>query len=250
MGSYLSDDFINAAYTLEKSKILDWQMQAKSVAVGNLTEDQVSSVLSVAQADLLQKRNAENTNKDSATKDALLFALIQQINDLNQDIEHMEAAFTAKYGDAWREELALKILDEDMIPERKQGETIEAYRERLEELLVDELLNDDGSIKDQYKNDPELKDYAQWAQKIYNRDAAQVIANDLKKPAITAAQTQVLLEKMEEAANSEQNIFTARALEGHETQKTAVLDVDDQLHDEKFQNDRSNFTQDFLKPIG
>ena len=83
------------------------------------------------------------------------------IEQLQKDMEGMEALFRERDGDAWREKLALNILDADDIPQRHEDESIEDYRERLEPLLIIKMLNPDGSIKTQYLNDPDLSDYAQ-----------------------------------------------------------------------------------------
>lgn len=68
----------------------------------------------------------------------------------------MEEQFQKTDGDAQREKLALKILDEDEIPQRREGESMEACRERLEVRLIDEVLNEDGSIKDAHLQNPVL----------------------------------------------------------------------------------------------
>lgn len=250
MISDLQDEFARAEKLARQSKTFDHQMQAKSVAAGNLTDEQISNILSHAQAHLLKQSGAENAGKNQSTKDALFLALLDHIEQLRQEIDDMERGFEVKYGDAWREELALKILDKDDIPQRRSDETIEAYRERLEVLLIEELLNDDGSIKDEYLNDKDMRKFAEWAQKNYNRDNAIMIAHDLTNPNNTQIQTQALIDKVENAKNSELNTYAARTIDGNEGERQAVLDVDEQLTDNSGLQEQSGFSQDFLKPIG
>ena len=237
----VSDHFINAVHHTEKLKEFDQQMQATSVAMGALDESQVSGILASALAQIKKQHSSQEEKRKQTTQDILNQALLNYIDDLNRDIAGMEAGFAAQYGDAWREQIALRILGEDDIPQQRADETIEQYRERLEKLLVEELLNEDGSIKDQYKNDPELNKYAEWAQKIYNRNAALALTNE---------QTQEMVDVLERQKNSEQNNYAADALEGNEEKQKAVLNVDKNHRHANGDNEQSNFDNSFLKPIG
>jgi len=242
------NEFLNATHHAEKSRVFDQQMQTTSVAMGTLDEDQVSGILARALSRIKAGRG-NNDHKNRRYRDIVQQALLDHINDLNRDIANMEAAFHAAFGDAWREQLALRIFDENDIPRQNAGESIEDYRKRLERDLMENLLNDSGSIKAQYQNDPDLHQYAQWAQKIHNRDAAQMIASGLSNSGVTHAQTQEILDKLETAANAEQNIYTARALEGHEAQKEAVLERSDSSFDSDTLEKRSNNAAiNFLNP--
>jgi len=123
------------------------------------------------------------------------------IKRLNADIASMEQDFKHRDGDAWREKLALKILDEDDIPQRREGESMTEYRERLEPLLIAEMLNTDGSIKSEYKNHPELGDYAEWAQKQYYLNAARGYVQELESSKITPHRVNEILHELEQRSD-------------------------------------------------
>ena len=244
----LSEQFAHATHQKHKAFENDQLMQVKGVSLGTLEPEQVTGLIALAMVKMKSLQKQESQKKERSARDLLQLALMHYIDDLNREITSLEHGFKARFGDAWLEEIALRVFDEDDIPGQLEGESIEAYRERLKALLVDEMLNDDGTIKDEYQGHPKLGQYAEWAQKIHNRDAAIGIANELKKPDITHAQTQEILERLEEARNSEQNIYTARELDRHEQEKEAVLDTDNNLYDDATQNEQSQFTQSFLKP--
>ncbi len=126
------------------------------------------------------------------------------IQRLEEDIDEMEQAFIKRDGNAWREKLALKILDVDDIPQRHADESMEDYRQRLEPILIDEMLNADGSIKAHYANDPEIGDYAQWAQKNYHLNMAQGYVRELENPNITPERKIEIFEKIEQNTNVEE----------------------------------------------
>lgn len=246
----LSEQFAHATHHKHKAFENDQLMQVKGVALGTLEPEQVTGLIALAMVKMKSLQKQENQKKERSARDLLQLALMHYIDDLNREIASLEQRFEARFGDAWLEEIALRVFDEDDIPGQLEGETIEAYRERLKALLVDEMLNDDGTIKDEYQGHPELGKYAEWAQKIHNRDTAIGIANELKNADINHAQTQEILERLEHARNSEQNIYTARELDGHEEEKEAVLDTDDTHRDDQGLKQQSDFNQSFLKPIG
>lgn len=222
-------DTFSAAVANEALHVQKREQQTENVAAlsGTLPEEHISSIMARALAKRVKEEQKNKKDTKRFIEDILLQALLDHIEELNREIKAAEAELAAKHGDAWREELALKILDEDEIPLQKEGESIEDYRERLGNVLVAEMLNEDGTIKDQYKNDPAMRDYAEWAQMVYHRDLAVDIANDLKGNELSHPQSKRLLDELETRRNSELNLSTANELEGHEAQKGAVLAVDD-----------------------
>ena len=66
------------------------------------------------------------------------------------------------------------------------GESMEDYRERLEPVLMAELLDENGEIKDKYKNDPEMSEWAEWAKAQYDKNDAvakkEIIADHESTP--------------------------------------------------------------------
>ena len=243
-------DTFSAAVANEALHVKKLEQQTENVAAlsGSLPEEHISSIMARA---LAKRVKDEQKNKKDAKRfidDILFQALLDHIEQLNREIKAAEAELAAKHGDAWREELALKILDEDEIPLQKEGESIENYRERLGETLAAEMLNEDGTIKDQYKNDPAMRDYAEWAQMVYHRDLAVDIANDLKGREVSHPQSQRLLDELEARRNSEINLNAANELEGHEAQKDAVLGVEDNNRLAKGEADQEIASTSFMEP--
>ncbi|MEP2987376.1 MAG: hypothetical protein ABJN65_11965 [Parasphingorhabdus sp.] len=83
---------------------------------------------------------------------------------LGQEIAQIEAQFEAEMGDAWREIAANDVLDPDSA-QRRDGESMDQYRARLEAMLVAEMIDANGNIKPEYADSP----YARWAQAQYEK---------------------------------------------------------------------------------
>ena len=124
------------------------------------------------------------------------------IASLDKQIKDMEVTFHER-NEAWREELALKILDADDIPQPRAGESIQGYHRRLEPLLIAEFLNADGSIKSRYLNDPELADYAQWAQKKFHWNMAQDYIRELEDPSTNPERRAEIYEELRQREDIE-----------------------------------------------
>jgi hypothetical protein len=172
--------------------------QAYSIAVGmgNLDAGQVSVSLSGSAASQAQRADDEREKKSKRDYEEQMFqSMLQRAQDwsdrLGRDIDGMEAEFTREYGDAWREHMALEILDPETA-QRREGESVAEYRARLEEELRREMVNDDGSIKDEYRTGPHTR-WARWAQsEDQKREVDHFIArqNDESIPEEVRAQEQ------------------------------------------------------------
>lgn len=197
----------------------------------------------------LQERSAtasksnSSENQNQETKDRRTARFIELVEQVRANIEQMKASikaledsFQQRHGEEWREKLALKILGEDDIPQRRSGESIEAYRERLEILLIDELLNADGSIKGAYKNHPELGDYAEWAQKQYHLSNAKTLSAELDNNTSPKRREQIL-DEMKQRGYTEEMMLTDREAKSEHTQ-ASVRDVLDEQRDEVFSQAR------------
>lgn len=162
-----------------------------SVREGNLTGTQVGVRLSGAGQAEMDRRDKEKKSKRSAD-DLFYLALIDRIHDdldaLRADIKALEGEFERKYGDAWRESLALEILGDDLFPERSPGESMEDYRERVEKLMIAELLDESGQIKAEYKDHPRYGRPAQWAYQQNIDDIATRNVAVLEDPNASAEQ--------------------------------------------------------------
>ncbi len=148
----------------------------------------------------------QKSNTDTLT---WLVMLDNHISWLDKQIDNSEKDFAATDGEEWREKLALKILDKDAIPERKDGETMEAYRERLEQSLIDEMLDDEGNIKPEYKDDPEYGKYAEWAEWKFDRREAKALKAETSRPGISEAEKTTKITEFTKTASSER-MYEAR----------------------------------------
>ncbi len=196
--------------------------------------------------------NQKQETKDKKLSDFLhTIQVIQDYMDrLAQSIEQLEDTFRQRNGDAWREKLALKILDQDGIPQQEPGETIQAYRERLEVLLINEMLNADGSIKDEYKNHPELADYAQWAQKQYHLNSARAAVNELQSPNTSLERRNEIFDELRKHGDIEELTFADREATTQSATQGQIKDIVDAGRIQTHNNVQSSDTKnDFLKPI-
>lgn len=245
----VNNQFIDASER-DKAKVFEQQMQATSIATCLLSEDQISGIVALGLAQLKKHQTQTEAAKQKSDKEILQAALLEHIEQLNREIAELEERFKVQFGDAWREEIALRILGEDEIPRQQDGESIEDYRMRLEESLMAEMLDEDGSIKSYYRDHDELLQYAEWAQKTYHRNAAQGLANTLEDPNITHPQEQKVYNVLEKARNSELNVSTADELEGHRDKQEAVLSVDESHYTDASQQEQSGFKSGFFTPSG
>ena len=190
-------------------------IERSAVAAGGNTQK--------AQARKEQDRRAAQVVKD------IIEQVHASIANMDADIKHMEAQFDAQ-NEAWREELALEILDKDIIPQRQQGESMSVYRERLEVLLIAEMLNADGSIKDEYKNHPEYGDYAEWAQKNYHLNRARSFVAELEDENTSPERREEIFNELTQRSDSEERTYAARASTHAET-RGSVKAADDAHRD-------------------
>lgn len=185
-----------------------------------------------------RKKLAVQKEKEEDRKRYLTTELLNNyLQKLEAEIQALEAGFRARDGEEWREKLALQTLSADDIPQQRAGESIEDYRERIELLLIEEMLNEDGSVKKRYQSDPDIEDYARWAQKQNNYNRAQGYVHRIENGEVIA---------LNEVTDSELLVFADRLLvEGSGTQDR-FKNADDLNDDAKFQDNRSASRHSFL----
>lgn len=185
----------------------------------------------------------DDKQKDEQRRAARFVELAEQIRlsieQIETDIRALEELFKKRDGEEWRENLALKILDADDIPQQEPGEDINAYRKRLEQHLIYEMLNPDGTIKDKYKNDPKYSDYAEWAQKQYHLNNAKAIAAELDDNTTSPQRREQILDEMEKRSNAEEMMLTDREANNMDTQ-SSVRNSRDNQRDETLSQARSS----------
>lgn len=160
------------------------------------------------------------------------------IEQMEADIKALEDLFEKRDGDAWREKLALNILGADDIPQQESGENINDYRKRLEQHLINEMLNPDGTIKGKYKSDSQYRDYAEWAQKQFHLNNAKAIAAELDDHSTSPQRREQILDEMRERGYLEEMMLTDRESNNLDTQKS-IRDIRDNQRDEALSQARS-----------
>jgi hypothetical protein len=181
-----------------------------------------------------QSRHAEE-RKSKERKTAQFIELLEQIRasikQMEIDVKALIASFEKRDGDAWREKLALDILGADDIPQQRSGENINAYRKRLEQHLINEMLNPDGTIRNKYKNDAKYGDYAEWAQKQFHLNSARAVVAKLDDDNTNPQRKEQLLDEMKDRGFIQEMVFADRVSSSLDTQ-ASVRDTRDSQHDE------------------
>ncbi|SHL59078.1 hypothetical protein SAMN05216428_1043 [Nitrosospira sp. Nsp11] len=189
-----------------------------------------------------QSRHAEERNSKER-RTAQFVELLEQIRasikQMESDVKALVASFEKRDGDAWREKLALDILGADDIPQQRSGENINAYRKRLEQHLINEMLNSDGTIKDRYKNDAKYGDYADWAQKQFHLNSARAVVAELDDDNTGPQRKEQLLDEMKQRGYFEEMTFADRTTQSNETQ-ASMRDLADNRRDEVLSQARSS----------
>ncbi len=180
-----------------------------------------------------QSRQAEE-HKTRERRTAQFVELVGQmrasIERMEADVKRLVASFEKRDGDAWREKLALDILGADDIPQQETDESITAYRKRLEQHLINEMLNPNGAIKDKYKNDPKYGDYAEWAQKQFHLNSAKAAVAELDGDGISPQRREQIFDEMKERRYLQEMVLADRVSNSPDTQES-VRDIRDSQHD-------------------
>ncbi|OLF71416.1 hypothetical protein AWH62_12785 [Maricaulis sp. W15] len=144
-------------------------------------------------------RDGEKERKERTDRAVLLDTLnsAQEFADRRAaDAAALEDVFEARFGDAWREEIALRVMDADDIPERRPGESIEDYRERLTDELIEQIIDPEtGQIRPEYANDPEMSEYAEWALARHQEREARAYIERRSDPNLTPEEQRTIDEK-------------------------------------------------------
>ena len=214
--------------------------------------------LSGSVTSVIERNSAANTSQSTQAEErkskerrtAQFVELLEQIRtsikQMETDVKALIASFEKRDGDAWREKLALDILGADDIPQQRSSENINAYRKRLEQHLINEMLNPDGTIKDRYKNDAKYGDYAEWAQKQFHLNNARAVVAELDNDNTSPQRKEQLLDGMKERGFIQEMVFADRVSNSVDT-KASVRDTRDSQHDEMLtQASSSNATLKFL----
>lgn len=204
----------------------------------HLLQGQLSgSIAGVIERGSIASSNRSQQDEKRKTKERETAQFVRLVEQIRASIERMESdirilkvSFEKRDGDAWREKLALRILEADAIPQQKDGENIEAYRKRLERHLINEMLNPDGTIKNKYKNDPKHGDYAEWAQKQFHLNSAKAAIAELDNDNTSSQRKSQILEEMKQRSDFQEMVFADRMSKNIDTQDS-VSDTRDRQRD-------------------
>jgi len=178
-----------------------------------------------------QAKEQEAKERQTAQFVELVEQVRANIEQMKARIKALEEAFQKRDGDAWREKLALKILGEDDIPQQESGEDIETYRKRLEQHLINEMLNPDGTIKGKYKDDPKYGDYAEWAQKQYHLNNAKALVTELDDDNTSLQRREQILDEMQDRGYIEEMTYASKVANSSVTSQVSVRDTHDEFED-------------------
>ncbi|WP_300532431.1 hypothetical protein [Maricaulis sp.] len=148
------------------------EMTAFNFALGGEEEMRraglTASATAVTRSLALDALERDDKERKEQTDRVILLATIDEARQFaaqrGAEADNYEAEFEARFGDAWREEIANRVMEPDEIPERRDGESMEDYRERLSDALIERMIDPaTGRIRPEFQDDPERNEFAQWA---------------------------------------------------------------------------------------
>jgi len=152
------------------------------------------------------KERLSEQEKANKGNDPMLLALLNQIEELRQElielnisIAEQEQAMRDQYGDDYMEDMAQTYLSEEEL-KALEGLSPEDREDAIRAVLNDKMLNADGSIKDDYKDQP----------------IAQLLADWKRRDDISAG-----INKLEDADTPKQALETIEELKSNGTLKDA-----------------------------
>jgi hypothetical protein len=148
--------------------------------MGTLGESQVSGILARAMAQVRSNGSDGSNKRKQSTQDILQQALLDYIRDINIDIAALARIFEAEFGDAWREEIALRVFDEDKIPRQRPDESVKDYRARLEKELAEKMINPTVRSKRNIKTTPNSENTLSGHRKSITAILRNVLLTTLK----------------------------------------------------------------------
>lgn len=147
-------------------------------------EDRGVSVAALGSTKVAAEQQRKKAEK--AAEDTRFIMLLDQARAysarLGAEIADWEGKFEAEMGDAWREQIANEIMDPDEIPQRREGESMDDYRERLEEALVAKMIDPaTGEVRSEYADSR----YAQWAKAKHHKREADAYIERRSDPTLS-----------------------------------------------------------------
>ena len=124
---------------------------------------------------------------------------------------------------------------------------MEDYRARLEPILMEELLDENGEFKDEYKNDPEMSKWGMWAKAQHDKSVIQRDYDVLSDPSQPREAIEATLQNIESYDfNESRQLHQTDLISGadnntvKEATNTASLNTDNALESQAEQGDGLN----------
>ncbi len=205
----LKNDFLTASGQGNRHELLSQAL------AGTVAPDQGASIiLSSSQQSERDEQIAITQRRKRNDEQRLQLTLLDHARRLSKQLEQqivtMEDGFEADMGDAWREQIANKVMNPDDIPERREGESMADYRGRLEEVLIATMIDPaTGQIRSEYANDPEMRSYGEWAKAKHQKRGVDAYLEERSDPALSQTQ-KAAIDKSFEASATYANLSDAR----------------------------------------
>jgi hypothetical protein len=170
--------------------------------------------------------------RQKQTDTQMLLASLDQARDFadqrGRDADRFEDGFEDRFGDAWREEIANRVMEPDDVPQRMDGENIEDYRARLEDELIETMIDPEtGEIRPEYADSPEMREYAEWALAKYDQRIARAYIDRRSDPTLTAEQVREIDEEHAATATGQRMVVTLQENSGNEDIEPVVERLDE-----------------------
>jgi len=172
-----------------------YELLSQSLATVSDADNPASIQLSGAQQVVQESKKTEiqKRRRDQQARDAMdIMNQARRLSEmLSEQIAAMETTFQAEYGDAWREVIANKVMNPDAIPQRRKGESMADYRERLEVTLIATMIDPmTGKAKPEFANsdDPATRRYAQWAEAQHQKNDVDAYLEKRSDPSLSDAE--------------------------------------------------------------
>jgi len=162
----------------------------------------------------------------------LLTMLDDHLAKLQRRIGEIEGYFEAKYGDAWAEKLAMEMLDPDEMPQKRDGESQTEYLDRVKEVWIAKVTDENGDIKPEYANHPDREKIEELAKTRIEEARTSSQIEIERDPTIPKAEKEASRDQFLAASNIEsraeyQDQFEVGSVQA-EAAKEAIDDTNDQ----------------------
>ncbi|MGB6229111.1 MAG: hypothetical protein WBF53_03165 [Litorimonas sp.] len=210
------------------------QRSGAAADTGEMARDTMASNSSIREAGA--KKEAER-RKDAFETQALLNQInLQNMSDYAdqraRDAANLERDLEDMFGADWRQDVALRVFGPDEFPQKREDETPAEYEQRLEDELIDRMIDPEtGEIRNEYKDDPELTKAAEWAKARYDerkaRDYVRVHSDPNSTPEEKAEATaEVKKSSFNEQQQTDQEASIADPVQVAELSETIALEGD------------------------